>query len=50
MTQNQVKILKKNENMAQGTPPSSSKATEKALQKTTKETYAEIAKIDSLMT
>jgi hypothetical protein len=50
ITQNQVKILKKNENIAQGTIPPSSKATEKAFQKTAKETYAEIAKINSLMT
>jgi hypothetical protein len=50
MTQNQVKILKKNENIAQGTLPLFSKVTEKAFQKTTKEIYAEIAKIDSLMT
>jgi hypothetical protein len=49
MTQNQAKILKKNEDIAQPSPPPS-KATEKALQKTTKETYVEIAKIESLMT
>jgi hypothetical protein len=45
-----VKILKKNENIAQGTLPPSSKITEKAFQKTAKEIYAEIAKIGSLIT
>jgi hypothetical protein len=50
MTQDQAKILKKNEKRIQGPPPPSSKATEKALQKTTKTIYAEIAKIGSLMT
>jgi hypothetical protein len=50
ITQDQAKILKKNENIAQETPPPSSKATEKTLQKTIKATYAEITKINSLMT
>jgi thiamine biosynthesis lipoprotein ApbE len=53
MTRNQAKILKKNENMAKITPISlstTSKIAEKAIQQTVKETYAEIAKINSLMT
>ena len=50
ITQNQTKILKKNENTVKTIPPSASTATEKALQWTAKQTYAEIAKINSLMT
>jgi hypothetical protein len=53
MTRNQAEILKKNENMAKTTltPLSiTSKIAEKAIQQTVKETYAEIAKINSLMT
>jgi hypothetical protein len=53
MTRNQAEILKKNENIAKTTPilPSTtSKIAEKAIQQIVKETYAEIAKINSLMT
>jgi hypothetical protein len=49
MTQNQAKILKKNENIARTTPSPPSNAAEMALRKTAKETYVEIAKINSLM-
>ena len=56
MTRNQAEILKKNENTVKATPissplvPSTSKIAEKAIQRTVKNTYAEIAKINSLMT
>jgi hypothetical protein len=53
MTRNQAEILKKNENIAKITPPlapSTSKIAGKAIQQMIKETYAEIAKINSLMT
>ena len=50
MTRNQANILKKNEKLAQTNPLPASNTVEKALQRTAKETYAEIAKINSLMT
>jgi hypothetical protein len=53
MTRKQTEILKKNENTVKATPssaPSTSNIAEKAIQRTVKETYAEIAKINSLMT
>jgi hypothetical protein len=45
-----LKILKKNENIAKIAPPQPPKTAKKALQKTAKKTYAEIAKINNLMT
>jgi hypothetical protein len=53
MTRKQTEILKKNENTVKATPsfaPSTSNIAEKATQRTIKETYAEITKINSLMT
>jgi hypothetical protein len=54
MTRNQAEILKKNENIAKANPPpsvpSTSKIAEKAIQQIVKNTYAEIAKINSLIT
>jgi hypothetical protein len=53
MTRKQTEILKKNENTVKATPssaPSTSNIAEKAIQRTVKETYAKIAKINSLMT